>query len=103
VAIAARARHESRSHGRIIELEPTRVKLRRVAGRRCGDGIKNGPEQCDNGAQNQSPATAYGPGICTTTCKFAAYCGDGITQTQFGEQCNGQSNCDATCHLISPH
>jgi hypothetical protein len=68
----------------------------------CGDGFKNGPEQCDNGTGNVSPATGYGTGVCTTQCKFAAYCGDGVTQTAFGEQCDGQSNCDAACKIIPP-
>jgi hypothetical protein len=68
----------------------------------CGDGIKNGAEQCDNGASNVSPATAYGPGICQTTCKFAPYCGDGLTQTNFGEQCDGQNNCDGSCKVETP-
>ncbi len=65
----------------------------------CGDGIKNGPEQCDNGAANKSTATAYGPGICTTSCTWAPYCGDGRTETQFGEQCDGQSDCNSMCKL----
>ena len=69
----------------------------------CGDGIKNGPEECDNGAANQPVATAYGPGICTTACTFAPYCGDGRTQSQFGEQCDGQANCDAMCKIEMPH
>ena len=65
----------------------------------CGDGIKNGPEQCDDGSANVSTATAYGPGVCTTSCTFAPYCGDGRTETQFGEQCDGQSNCNSMCKL----
>jgi fibro-slime domain-containing protein len=50
----------------------------------CGDGKKNGPEVCDNGANN----TAYslsGEG-CGYDCKPAAYCGDG--------QRNGMEQCD---------
>ncbi|HEY4118245.1 MAG TPA: hypothetical protein VGM56_10325, partial [Byssovorax sp.] len=58
---------------------------------------------CDNGAANQPVATAYGPGICTTACTFAPYCGDDRTQSQFGEQCDGQANCDAMCKIEMPH
>jgi len=68
----------------------------------CGDGIKNGPEQCDDGSKNVPVATAYGPGVCTTACDFAPYCGDGRTQTQFGEQCDGQSNCSPMCTIEVP-
>ena len=65
----------------------------------CGDNIKNGPESCDNGPNNVSPATAYGPGVCTTACAFAPRCGDGYVQPQFGEQCDGSSNCNQNCKL----
>ncbi len=68
----------------------------------CGDGIKNGPETCDNGSADVPVATAYGPGICTTACKFAPRCGDGKTDAQFGEQCDGQANCAANCQLMGP-
>jgi fibro-slime domain-containing protein len=58
----------------------------------CGDGIKNGPEQCDNKDQNQPVNTAYGVGICTSACTFAPFCGDGRIQSQF-EQCEGNDRC----------
>ena len=63
----------------------------------CGDGMKNGTEQCDFGTANVAPATAYGPGICTSFCTWAPYCGDGRIQSQFGEQCDGSSSCNAVC------
>jgi hypothetical protein len=47
-------------------------------------------------------AGAYGPGVCLVTCMPAPYCGDGIVQTQFGEQCDGGALCDATCKTIVP-
>lgn len=70
----------------------------------CGDGIKNGPEQCDNGdanhgAGNQAVNTAYGSGTCTTQCTFAPFCGDGRIQSQFGEQCEGNDGC-SNCKII---
>ena len=71
----------------------------------CGDNVKNGPEGCDNGMSNQSPSTAYGAGVCTTTCVVAPRCGDGIPQSQFGEQCDNGKNdgsygtCNPNCSL----
>jgi hypothetical protein len=71
----------------------------------CGDGTKNGPEACDQGAMNQPAATAYGANVCTTACTAAPYCGDAIVQTQGGEQCDNGVNdgsygtCEPNCKL----
>jgi fibro-slime domain-containing protein len=69
----------------------------------CGDGIKNGTESCDNGVNNVALATAYGSGVCTTACTFAPYCGDGRVESQFGEQCDGTSQCSPYCQVSMPH
>jgi fibro-slime domain-containing protein len=63
----------------------------------CGDGVKNGPEQCDLGALNEP--TPYGIDKCTTACTASPYCGDGRTQPEFGEECDGGSMCTAMCKL----
>jgi fibro-slime domain-containing protein len=55
---------------------------------RCGDGIVNGSESCDNGPDNAEGA--YGG--CTTECTLGPFCGDSKTDTQFGEQCDDGDN-----------
>jgi fibro-slime domain-containing protein len=68
----------------------------------CGDRTLNGPEQCDNGKTNNVPlGSAYGKNICTAICSVAPFCGDGRVQTQFGEQCDGDANCNGSCKLVS--
>ena len=59
-----------------------------VLGPRCGDMIvqTGAGEVCDNGANNQAVATAYGMGVCTVICKPAPYCGD--------KAVNGTEGCD---------
>ena len=66
----------------------------------CGDGTKNGPEDCDKGKDN-------GGSECTVGCTAPHYCGDSIVDTDRGEQCDLGSNngvagqpCDDKCHYI---
>jgi fibro-slime domain-containing protein len=52
----------------------------------CGDGNKDDPqEQCDKGKDNGSN---LGPDGCTFGCMTPHYCGDGITDTDRGEECD---------------
>jgi cysteine-rich repeat protein len=92
----------------------------------CGDGITESAdgETCDAGSANGTTTCAYqlaspgSPGTCTicnNTCKGTngpfpiPFCGDGITQTGDGEECdngsaNGAPNCaygDPTCTLCT--
>lgn len=55
---------------------------------RCGDGVVNGTESCDDGAANSD--TAYGG--CTTKCVFGPYCGDGTVDDAHGEECDDGKN-----------
>jgi len=61
----------------------------------CGNSVKEGAEQCDDGNHNSNDG-------CSSTCK-TEYCGDGVTQTALGEECdygvdNGKGlGCSATC------
>ncbi|MBI2666303.1 DUF4215 domain-containing protein, partial [Candidatus Woesearchaeota archaeon] len=68
------------------------------------DGLGNAEiEDCDNGADNGVVCTAsYGEtcNYCTSSCTPAtvtgAFCGDGVVQTGYGEQCEGTLRC-ANC------
>ena len=59
----------------------------------CGDGVVNGTEQCDQGSANS--ANAYGKDKCTSACSVAPFCGDGIVEPAYGEQCDGDPGCSA--------
>jgi hypothetical protein len=65
-------------------------------GNYCGDGVKNGPEACDDGPSN---VDLYGRPGCTYHCTIAGYCGDGIVQwysDDYHEECDfGADNGDA--------
>lgn len=52
---------------------------------RCGDGVvQSAYEECDNGdAKNTGNYNG-----CTKSCKRASYCGDGIVNTEFSEECD---------------
>ncbi|PKN24542.1 MAG: hypothetical protein CVU65_11485 [Deltaproteobacteria bacterium HGW-Deltaproteobacteria-22] len=73
----------------------------------CGDGVLNGLESCDG--------TAFGTATCqdngfyegTLTCSgscdtilndnCSGFCGDGLAQTAFGEECDGADLAGQTC------
>jgi hypothetical protein len=57
----------------------------------CGDGQLNGPETCDDGANDGTYAS------CTPECAPAPKCGDGNVDTDYGEECDpNQTSIDPT-------
>ena len=70
----------------------------------CGDAVVTPPEQCDDGAAQNTGAYNH----CTPACLLGPRCGDAIKQTQDGEQCDDGVNsgsyggCAPTCQL-GPH
>lgn len=72
----------------------------------CGDKVTTSPpEECDDGTNLTSWAPAVSTTKCAPSCKKPAFCGDGIVQGSFGEQCDdgtanntgGYGMCTSTC------
>lgn len=70
----------------------------------CGNEIVDPDEECDvlgeTGVYSQTIAGRQ----CTPICVFGPYCGDGILQTQYDEECDDANNedgdfCSATCKI----
>ena len=71
----------------------------------CGDGVVDSNEECDIipaeiGAYSQTIAGRQ----CDSTCNFGPYCGDGILQTVFSEECDDGNNdegdfCSPLCQV----
>ena len=60
-------------------------------GGRCGDGIKNGPEECDDGVNDSTYGT------CNPDCTLGPRCGDGEVQSDYGEECEPKASNDPDC------
>ncbi len=65
----------------------------------CGDGVVTVFEECDDGAANSDDAC----GACRTNCTFGPRCGDGIVESECGEECDdgvnigGYNQCGMGC------
>jgi cysteine-rich repeat protein len=61
----------------------------------CGNSVVDAGEQCDvlgeTGVYSQTIAGRQ----CTVACMFGPYCGDGILQTLYSEECDDGNNNDA--------
>ncbi len=66
---------------------------------RCGDGVLDPGEECDDGANDG------GYGECGWGCRLAAFCGDGVAHKNFGEECDdgdnagGYGECGPNCRF----
>jgi len=70
----------------------------------CGDGVVDVGEDCDSPGETGEYSTTIAGRQCTPQCKWGPYCGDGILQTQYGEECDDGNNengdfCSATCKI----
>jgi cysteine-rich repeat protein len=70
----------------------------------CGNSVVEGSEQCDVPGETGAYSQTILGRQCTPICRFGPYCGDGILQTQFGEECDDGNNddgdfCSSICRI----
>jgi cysteine-rich repeat protein len=68
----------------------------------CGDSLVNEGEECDVPGETGEYSTTITGRQCGTDCLYGPYCGDGILQTIFDEECDDANNdsgdfCAADC------
>jgi cysteine-rich repeat protein len=81
-----------------------------LAVRICGNAVTDFGEICDNGTINNigGYASSTASRTCNADCNsFGPYCGDGVLQVRFSEQCDDGNNtagdlCDASCQEEIP-
>src|SRR3989344_344760 len=72
----------------------------------CGNSLVDDGEQCDVPGETGVYSTSIAGRQCSLSCNFGPYCGDGVLQTSFGEECDDGNNddadfCSAIC-IIEP-
>jgi hypothetical protein len=74
----------------------------------CGDGIVYPGQDCDDGAEFNTGdySTTIEGRTCAPDCRWAPYCGDGILQAAYGEECDAGLNedtqfCSADCKVLA--
>lgn len=70
----------------------------------CGNALVDDGEQCDVPGETGTYSTTIVGRQCTPVCDFGPYCGDGILQTLYGEECDDGNNddldfCSAICKI----
>ncbi len=60
----------------------------------CGDAIVNAGETCDIPGETGVYSTTILGRQCGTDCRYGPYCGDGILQTIYDEECDDGNNTD---------
>jgi len=58
---------------------------------RCDDGVPSFGEECDDGLDTG------GYGKCSPGCVLGPFCGDGIQEQEFGEDCDVGPSGDGLC------
>ena len=68
----------------------------------CGDSLVNSGEECDVIGETGAYSTTIAGRQCNSVCQYGPYCGDGILQTLYDEECDDGNNtsndfCAADC------
>ncbi len=70
----------------------------------CGNSLVDDGEECDVPGETGTYSTTIVGRQCTLVCQFGPYCGDGILQSLYDEECDDGNNdsgdfCSATCTI----
>jgi cysteine-rich repeat protein len=70
----------------------------------CGNSLVDASEECDVPGETGSYSTTIAGRQCDVDCEFGPYCGDGILQTIYDEECDDGNNengdfCNAACQI----
>lgn len=70
----------------------------------CGNSLVDAGEQCDVPGETGVYSTTIAGRQCNASCNLGPYCGDGILQTFYSEECDDGNNdsgdfCSATCQI----
>ena len=70
----------------------------------CGNAIVDGGEDCDVPGETGVYSQTIAGRQCTPSCNFGPYCGDGILQTIYDEECDDGNNddgdfCSSICKI----
>lgn len=84
-------------HAQVISTTTIQVSI-------CGDMIVNAGEECDVPGETGQYSTTIAGRQCSTVCDYGPYCGDGVLQTIYGEECDDGNNvsndfCSASCKV----
>ena len=60
----------------------------------CGNSLVDNGEECDIPGETGVYSQTIVGRQCSTQCQYGPYCGDGILQSPFGEQCDDGNNTD---------
>lgn len=58
----------------------------------CGDSLVNAGEECDIPGETGEYSTTIDGRQCDDSCQYGPYCGDGILQTLYDEECDDGNN-----------